>query len=129
MTNPLQFQKTRIIINPMKHFATLIILSSLLLACSSNKPKETPLMKAENAYAAGDYSNAATQLLPLAKAGDSQAQYTLGYMYYYGQGVKRDRTQGYFWMQQSAKQGNKSALQALELLNQQSRKGTPVKKQ
>jgi len=64
--------------------------------------------------------------MPLAKAGDSQAQYTLGYMYYYGQGLPRDRKQGHFWMQQSAKQGNKTALQALELLNQESRRGAPV---
>lgn len=111
----------------MKQIITLIILSTLLLACASNKAKETPLMQAENAYAAGEYEKAASQLMPLAKSGDPQAQYTLGYMYYYGQGVKRDRTQGYFWMQQSAKQGNRSALQALELLNQESRKGAAAK--
>lgn len=107
----------------MKQILTLLMISVFLISCSSNKAKETPLGKAEDAYAAGEYEKAAAQLMPLAKNGNPQAQYTLGYMYYYGQGVKRDRTQGYFWMQQSAKQGNKSALQALELLNQENRKG------
>jgi TPR repeat protein len=112
----------------MKHLLTITLISALLLSCSSKKTKEeTPLMQAETAYSKGEYSKAAEQLMPLAKAGDSQAQYTLGYMYYYGQGVPRDRNQGQFWMQQSAKQGNKTALQALELLNQESRKGAPVK--
>jgi len=111
----------------MKHLLIITLISSLLLGCSSNKPKEpTPLEQAETSYSKGDYDKAAAQLMPLAKAGDSQAQYTLGYMYYYGQGLPRDRTQGHFWMQQSAKQGNKTALQALELLNQESRKGAPV---
>lgn len=110
----------------MKHVLSLIFISVALLGCSSNKAKETPLSQAETAYAAGQYEKAAVQLLPLAKAGDPQAQYTLGYMYYYGQGVKRDRTQGYFWMQQSAKAGNKSALRALELLNQENRKGAKI---
>jgi TPR repeat protein len=111
-----------------KHFLIITLISSLLLGCASNKSKEpSPLEQAEATYFKGDYQKAAEQLMPLAKAGDSQAQYTLGYMYYYGQGVPRDRTQGHFWMQQSAKQGNKTALQALELLNQESRKGAPVK--
>lgn len=111
----------------MKKLTALIMMSMLLVACGSNKPKEkSSLEKAESTYSQGDYEKAAAQLTPLAQKGDSQAQYTLGYMYYYGQGVPRDRNQGRFWMQQSANQGNKSALQALELLNQESRKGSPT---
>lgn len=120
------FLKSGVYDTRMKKLILLTILSTFLFACSSNKSKEYSLSKAEEAYAAGDYPNAVTQLLPLAKEGNPQAQYTLGYMYYYGQGVAKDRTQGYFWMQQSAKQGNRSALQALELLNQGSRKGAPT---
>lgn len=115
-------------INSMKNLILMLLISTLLIGCSSNKAKETPLSKAEDAYAAGEYKSAAAQLMPLAKAGNAQAQYTLGYMYYYGQGVKKDKAQGYFWMQQSAKQGNKSALKALEMLNQETRKGTPAQK-
>lgn len=107
----------------MKHIITILAITIFLVSCSSNEPKDSPLTKAENTYAQGDYEKAAAQLTPLANKGDAQAQYTLGYMYYYGQGVRRDRQLGTFWMQQSAKQGNTSALKALELLNQDSRKG------
>lgn len=96
--------------------------ATLMVGCAK-KQKDDPLTSAQAAYEDKDYDRAARELLPLAKAGDDKAQYTLGYMYYYGQGVQRDRTQGYFWMQQSAKQGNKEALRALDLLNKDSRTG------
>jgi TPR repeat protein len=123
----LAFSAKEINIMSMKHLFIALLLPLFLLGCSSNKAKQSPLAKAESAYEAGEYEKAAAELLPLAKKGDPHAQYTLGYMYYYGQGVKRDRSQGYFWMQQSAKQGNQSALKALELLNQDNRKGVSAK--
>lgn len=104
----------------MKRLIALIIIPLLVLGCAS-KPKDTPLSQAQAAYNQGDYEKAAARLMPLAQNGDAKAQYTLGYMYYYGKGIKRDRTQGYFWIQQSAQQGNKDALKALELLNQEAR--------
>jgi len=116
-----------VIFNSMKtkhlNFIILLLVATTIVGCASKQKKDDPLVSAQTAYESKDYDKAAAELMPLAKNGDAKAQYTLGYMYYYGQGVKRDRTQGYFWMQQSAKQGNKEALQALELLNKDSRTG------
>lgn len=71
---------------------------------------------ARTAFQAGEYKESATLLMPLAQKGDAEAQYALGYQFFYGLGVKRDRTQGYFWLQQSALQGYQPAREALNRL-------------
>ena len=45
-------------------------------------------------------------LLAKAKAGDAEAQYELGSMYYMGEGVPRDYTQAEFWFRKGAEQGD-----------------------
>lgn len=76
-------------------------------------------------YKAGHYDKAAAQLMPLAQKGNADAQYTLGYMYYYGLGMKRDRTQGYFWLQSAASNGHAKALTALNMLTDDTRVRLP----
>ena len=39
---------------------------------------------------AGDYATALQEWTPLAEAGDANAQFSLGFMYQYGQGVPQD---------------------------------------
>ena len=73
------------------------------------------LARAEQAFSQGDYRKAVTLLLPLAQAGNPDAQYALGYALYEGLGTPQDRMQAYFWIQESARQGNTSALLALEI--------------
>jgi len=45
--------------------------------------------------------------------GDDDTQYEIGDRYYTGEGVKKNKTVAQFWFEQSAKQGNKSAMCAL----------------
>ena len=52
-------------------------------------------------FESGDFKRAFCQLLPLAVEGSPQAQYAVGYMYYYGYGVSRDPTSGLFWIKRS----------------------------
>ncbi len=73
------------------------------------------LDRAEDAFAKRDYRTAVSLLLPLAQAGNPDAQYALGYALYEGLGTPQDRMQAYFWIQESARQGNTSALMALEI--------------
>ena len=54
----------------------------------------------------GDYAAALAELTPLAAHGNAIAQYNLGRMYYYGQGVPRDLDQATSLFRQSAAQGN-----------------------
>lgn len=68
---------------------------------------------AESAYLAGDYPQALRILHPLADEGDAEAQYILGYMYYYGQGVPSDPRAAREWIGKSATQGHDKARIAL----------------
>jgi len=62
-----------------------------------------------DAYLKKDYKIAFDELLPLAEQGHAKAQYILGKMYVFGQGVKKDRKKGFSWNKKSAKQGNPNA--------------------
>ena len=105
-----------------KRIFILILLTSSLSACQNEKDdedelnvKSPQLTKAETAFSEGEYETAVAYLLPLAQQGDPDAQYALGYALYEGLGVPQDRMQAYFWIQESARQGNSSALLALEI--------------
>ncbi|HEY7773511.1 MAG TPA: tetratricopeptide repeat protein, partial [Marinagarivorans sp.] len=59
------------------------------------------------------YKTAEQQLIELAKAGDSDAQYLLGSLYNSGQGVKRNYEKSAFWLTQAANQGDAKASYTL----------------
>ena len=64
------------------------------------------LESAMAAYEAGDYETAVKELLPLAEAGDAQAQQNLGSMYTEGKGVPKDYAEAIKWFRKAAAQGN-----------------------
>ncbi len=49
------------------------------------------------------------KLLPLAKSGDSHAQFFLAGCYYIGKGTGKDLRQAFFWMREAAKSGDANA--------------------
>ena len=57
------------------------------------------------AYNAGDYASTIKEWTPLAETGASIAQYNLGYMYEYGQGVSQDYAEAVNWWRLAAEQG------------------------
>ena len=59
----------------------------------------------KQAYLSQDYERALEILKPLAENGNSQAQITLGLMYDYGQGVKKDPAESIKWYRMAAEQG------------------------
>ena len=63
-----------------------------------------------------DYRQAFIRLMPAAKAGNADAQYAVGYMYYYGQGVTEDRKQAWSWIQRAAQGKQADAIQAVHIL-------------
>ena len=91
----------------------LIGLSLLFTACASTQ-KQRDL--AQSYYAKRDYALAYQELYPLAKRGDTNAQYTIGYMYYYGFGVAKDEDVARSWIRKSADNGNARAKHALQLM-------------
>lgn len=60
------------------------------------------------------------QLQEAAQAGDPDAQYAIGYMYYYGKGVAANKTIALDWLKRAAVQGQPQAIKAMNML------GTPV---
>lgn len=104
------------------------IFSTGLVACASTAAKQ-----AQNLSAADDQNNTFTvektgmtfsQVQDAASKGDPDAQYALGYMYYYGKGASRDESEARFWINKAAAQGQPEAIKAQQLLGQ----GTAVAK-
>jgi len=93
----------------------MVILFCNLLACAAGRiPQE--LQKGKMSFASGDYHAAFHELLPLASEGNVDAEYAVGYMYYYGYGVTRDCESGIFWMKKAADKGNLPAIKALSMI-------------
>ena len=107
--------------SPRNLFIGLCLSLSLLAGCATNTNKSSDsqdpdavLTQAKLAYKEQQYHEAFQLLLPLAVAGNDQAQYALGYFYYYGLGLEKNEQQAITWIQRAAAQGNKKALQALQ---------------
>lgn len=62
-----------------------------------------------DAYERGDYSGAFRLWRPLAEAGNAEAQYNIGYMYDYGEGLPVDDQQAIYWFTAAAEQGHMTA--------------------
>ena len=75
-----------------------------ILACHA--PAADPLAEGMAAYARGDYTRAVGHLLPLAQAGNAEAQVRIGTMYYRGLGVREDDSAAFAWFRRAATQGN-----------------------
>lgn len=63
-----------------------------------------------------DYRQAFVRLKPEADKGQPDAEYAIGYMYYYGQGVVEDRKKAWYWITCAAKAGQVDAQQAVKIL-------------
>lgn len=105
------------------YFTFILILLVSLTGCASKQPRTsqtTPpptLEIAQNNFRAGAYSKALPQLTFLAIHQDHEAQYALGYMYYYGLGTTQNIDIARGWFRESATAGFKPAEQALNQID------------
>ncbi len=67
-------------------------------------------------FKAQDYRRAFIRLKPEAARGQPDAQYAIGYMYYYGQGVVEDRKKAWYWINMAAQAGQPDAIVATKIL-------------
>jgi TPR repeat protein len=58
------------------------------------------------------YGAAFTELKPLAEKGNKDAQYAVGYMYFYGRGVDKNKKAAKQWITKAAAQGQEQAVKA-----------------
>lgn len=107
----------------MSRLLTVFFLSFSLFACATvNSPRvNSELQMGKRYFEAGYYRKALHQLLPLACDGNPEAQYAIGYMYYYGYGVAQDTDTGYFWIQRAASKQYLPAVQALRIIRDDQR--------
>ena len=95
------------------YLLSLLAVTSLV-ACSQSS-RGTLSTCSTDIYMA-KYNCSFTQIQTAAKAGDSDAQYALGYMYYYGINTPRDLDAAKVWIGRSAEQGQVLAKQALTVM-------------
>lgn len=98
----------------MRFVAVLMIcLASFLSGCLGGRMDFAEGIKS---FQIQNYRQAFIRLMPAAKAGNADAQYAIGYMYYYGQGVIEDRKKAWYWINCAAKAGQADAMQAVKIL-------------
>jgi TPR repeat protein len=83
-----------------------VMLAATMLVAMAGAVIAEPLGDVIVAHNKGDYPTAFRLLRPLAEEGDARAQFTLGFMYQNGRGVKIDNGQAIFWYQKAAEQGD-----------------------
>ena len=111
----------------MRKLLTPLLAAILLAGCAST---DTPgdrerFEQGREAYMAGDYGAAFERLITEAEAGNPEAQYTIGYMYYEGQGVGQDEDRALQWIRRAAEGGSEPALKALGELASMGGRGAP----
>lgn len=94
----------------------LIFFCIFLQSCASSKISQQ-VQQGKNCFNAAEYKQSFRKLMPAAVNGDPQAEYAVGYMYYYGLGVSQDEESGIFWMNKAADQGYPPAIRALNLIH------------
>lgn len=121
----------------MKLFILFITSGLILSGCNAITPKNenSPELLQENSkkeiepgsdayylniardlFVAQQYKQAYQITAGLAEKNNIEAQYLLGYLYYYGQGVAVDTKQGEKWISISADSGYRPAIEALVLI-------------
>lgn len=108
------------------------ILLSVIAGCAGGtntkptKSGEDLRVEARAAFVAQDYPRTLAIAESQAFAGVPWAQYTLGYMYYYGRGVTLDRTRARDWIERAANQNYPQAKEALKRVRAPEPAGTDV---
>ena len=88
----------------------------LLLLLTLHSVLDADFKKGLDAAKKGNFETALKEWRPLAEQGDSYAQYNLGLMYDYGEGVIEDDTQAVYWFRKAAEQGHAKAQYNLGLM-------------
>lgn len=109
----------------MKRVLKLIFLTLLcgsLIACATTQPTAgeiSRLQQGKRLFEKRRYKESLKELMPLACIGMPEAQYAVGYMYFYGYGVAQDTDLGYFWIKRAADKHYRPAENALALICEQ----------
>ena len=98
----------------LRKFVLFVVVVTLGLSASQSA--EGGFKEGLDSYDRNDYATALKEWKPLAEQGDAGAQYYLGVMYAYGQGVPQDHKTGVKWYALAAEQGYVRAQSNLGLM-------------
>ena len=101
----------------MRFNVLVLVVVCFLSGCVTNGVN---LREGIRSFQVQDYRQAFIRLKPEAAKGQADAQYAIGYMYYYGQGVVEDRKKAWYWITCAAKSGQIDAQQAVKILGKKS---------
>lgn len=87
----------------MNAMSVLVLL--LALATAQAAELHERFLEGREYFAAGDYEAARQTWLPLAEAGDPQAQFSIAFLHEQGLGVPTNHTQAAYWYERAALQG------------------------
>ncbi len=98
-------------VNAYISLALAVVLLTVAVPLNAGDGCASPIVfaDAERAYSAQDYARAMELALPLAEAGNADAQYLVGRMYEKGRGVKKDKAKILTWYRRAAEGGNAKA--------------------
>lgn len=104
----------------MLRFILICCLSCCIMGCATmrNTIDRSDLQQGKRLFDSGYYKRAMRILMPLAAKGVPQAQYAVGYMFYYGYGVARDPDLGFSWIDRAAAAQYPPAITAHEMMVQ-----------
>tara|TARA_B110000444_G_C18705988_1_gene531329 strand:+ start:318 stop:644 length:327 start_codon:yes stop_codon:yes gene_type:complete len=93
----------------MNAFRLALICLVFYTSTSYGQSHNVEFKKGWAAVKQGDFLRASKILEPIAKQGDSNAQYVLGYLYERGKGVSKNLKKAAAWYELSAVQGNRQS--------------------
>ncbi len=92
-------------VRTMKRHIKTLFASGVLALALIDTAIAGPFEDGQAAYRRDDYTEAVRLWGQLADEGNASAQFSLGQMYYIGQGVRRDNAQANAWFRKAADQG------------------------
>lgn len=101
----------------MKYLSKLLIIVSFIPMLAACLTTSVSLREGINDFRVEEYRRAFVRLKPLAIKGNPDAQYAVGYMYYYGKGAVEDRKKAWFWINAAANAGQPDAKEAIGILD------------
>src|SRR3990167_7844375 len=105
----------------LKTLFVSLVLMCVVVACSKEGPSNGKSFKGTTACSTNaflqKYDCSLSRVEEAAQSGDPDAQYALGYMYFYGIGTVRDTKAAKLWIRRAAAQGQPLAIRATHILN------------
>ena len=112
----------------MRIFLMIAVLAAglTLQSCASYNATKQQVQSGKQNFEQQDFSKAFAELKPAAKTGNADAQYAIGYMYFYGKGVVESRDLAIYWMQKAASQHQPLAMKALSMIEENNALNAPT---